>query len=193
MRRPVPLFAILLVLSTASLSRADGPLSSPPARVEATPPTFAEAVGVCQHHWIGGHLFIGFPIGLRLQGCVYQAPSRSYLVEGFAGGFWFGLGGVGLVGLGGRVNFTVFSDGCNDAFLIGPGLGVMAFEGGDVWSGDSSGVALPITVDFTRAHDFATHFGWELGLQVGAAPTLRNGDGGGTVIPIVSSFSGFKF
>jgi hypothetical protein len=188
------LAAGLLLGSLAAAAEEPLPLARPetggppPAPQLMPPQAFAEAVEVGQQHWFGGHLFIGIPTGLRLQAAVLHRANRTWLLEGFAGvapGGWFG---TSVVGGGGRVNFTVFTDGLNDAFLIGPGV--------SVWSAsEDRRTHLPVTVDFTWLHDFGPHVGCEFGVEVGIGPTLR---GGGLfqfrhAYPIVSLFGGWRF
>ncbi len=108
-----------------------------------------------------------------------------------------------MAGGGGRVQFTTWTDNCDDAILISPGLGLHCFPrtGAGFFSGRATTrVYAAADVDISWLHDFSPHFGYELGLKLGLGVRLSGDwdDPPGTMFtesafPIVSVFSGFRF
>jgi hypothetical protein len=101
---------------------------------------------------------------------------------------------VPSVGAGVRLGFRAFDDGASNAFLISPGVDLLYATPVHGTFIDHPGLALvSASVDFSWVHDFARHFGTELGAQVGVLLLPTNNNSSWPVIPELSIFTGLRF
>lgn len=208
MRAGICTVALLILAALASAQPAVvAPLPSPspspppvlaPLPASASPPTPAEtilstsAIAVGQQHDLGIQLQFGHPTGARVQYAVFHAADFSVLAEVFGGAksaFW---GEETVLGVGGRVLFTLASDGENDALLVAPGLGVSYWQAREEdlleWSPfgwtptrrkqkDSYYFNLDANVGWL--HDLSPTVGWELGINFGVRIGISGPDDNG--------------
>ena len=202
--------ACLCLLALASNLEGQSPAQPvpPPDQSGGTEPSFpcllpvdmtAPAIGQGLQHFIDAKLLIGFPTGVRLQAALDREPTRTWAAEVFAGTALFNP----VVGAGGRVFFAPATGRGGDALIIGPGLNFY-YCAGDHSSGEGfwlanrrDGYFLIPDVEISWLHDFASHFGWEIGLNLGlgVGAWQAYGDQSGRIgpIPMLSAFSGFRF
>ena len=125
--------------------------------------------------------------------------------EGYFGGGVTSVGIGPLAGGGLRVRINVTDDRAGrNAFFISPGTDVLAIWDDTADTGwfdfgpDSTVYFLTTDTDLTWVHQFATHFGIELGARFGAAVSLGGLDSAGRqsrgrVTPILSLLTGLRF
>jgi hypothetical protein len=126
-------------------------------------------------------------------------------LEAFFGGGGTQVGLATMVGGGLRLKIPVLSDHQNDVLFVSPGLDVFVVMKGqytedNAWYGGpySNVYFLAANVDISWLHEISKHFGFELGLQVGAGIAFAGQDGfnrvaAGEIQPQVSLFTGFRF
>jgi hypothetical protein len=149
-------------------------------------------------HLIDAKVLLGFPTGVRLQAALDRETARAWVAEAFAGYALFNQ----VYGVGGRLLLAPASSRGGDVLLIGPGMNcyysVGDHSGGERWfSSARDGYFVIPDVEIAWLHDFANHFGWELGLDVGLGVGVWQAFGleSGRVspVPILSAFGGFRF
>lgn len=169
-----------------------GPLGLPGEA--ADPPAAAPGRGL--QHFADAKVLLGAPTGVLVQVALDRQAGRTWLAEAFAGYELFNP----AFGLGGRVRFAPAAAASGDALVVGPGLDGLFFLGdhsrGEHWfTGGRDGYLLLPNVEVAWLHDWAGHFGWQLGLDVGVGAGFWAGGGGSsvTVVPLLSAFTGFSF
>jgi hypothetical protein len=162
----------------------------------AVPSVAAPCTGL--QHWVDAKLLLGLPTGVLLQVALVRQENKTWLAEAFAGFELFNP----AFGLGGRILFTPATGKSGDALVVGPGLDFIFFQGDSsrarFWfTSDRDGYFFLPTVEVAWLHDFADHFGWELGLDLGLGVAFWASDGSDrksvTVLPLLSVFTGFNF
>ena len=118
-------------------------------------------------------------------------------LAGANGGLSAGMGG------GVRIQFKIASDHVHNALLISPGVDLIVAPGspGESWVhlGPYSNILFVASdAEISWLHQFASHFGFELGVYGGADVSLgglgsNNQETRGTVSPRVGLFTGVRF
>ena len=182
------------------------PAVFPPPKIEPPHPdgpplTVAETIlnpgtAVGQQHTLGLQLQFGWPTGVRAQYAVYHGGDYSILVEAFGGGrdsFW---GDESVVGVGGRMLFTVASDGAKNALVVGPGIGVSYWETNDrpfllydpvsnltyIHRGQTDRYFLNLDANIGWLHELSPCLGWEVGVNIGVRVGLSGHEANGNDI-----------
>ena len=186
----------LSAFPTGLSETTEQPLSVPSLSAEEMA---APAIGQGLQHFIDAKLLIGFPTGVRLQAALDRQPNRTWVAEVFAGAAVANP----VYGAGGRVFFTPARGRGGDVLHIGPGLNfyycVGDHSGGEGFflASSRNGYFLIPDVEIAWLHDFADHFGWEIGLDVGLGVGVWQAygmeSGRTTPIPMLSAFTGLRF
>jgi hypothetical protein len=200
-----------LILTPCAKAEPPALLASPDAPqvgCEQPPSTFlipadsavapAAAPGMGLQHVVDAKFLFGFPTGLRLQMALDRQETRAWMAEVFAGFELFNP----TYGCGGRLLLTPATGKACDALVIGPGLNFFYFVGdhssGEHWFTSShDGYFVVPDVEVAWVHDFANHFGFELGLDLGLGVAFWQGDqfqsARVSVLPLLSAYTGFNF
>lgn len=130
-------------------------------------------------------LLLGFPTGVRVQAAVDRQERRTIVVEGFVGQEpgWFES--PLFLGVGGRVLYPLAKGTSCNRCQVSPGLNLVDME-----NDRHAHWYLVPNVEIGWLHDFESHFGWEIGLDLGAGPRLVRFD---RVLPWVSAYTGLRF
>jgi hypothetical protein len=178
----------------------------PGVRAEELPPLPDEAG---QQHWVSVNLCVLQPFVGRIAVKVWPRANNSLWVEAYAGSVLFDL----MYGFGVRVQHTALEFGRGDRLMVSPGVGVHIIPQWSVhqhharsWEPNypyrNSLTFLYGDVDISWLHDFAPHFGFELGMKLGLAGRISGEVGrryprsfmfGSNVYPILAFYSGFRF
>jgi hypothetical protein len=163
---------------------SNGPLDSP-----------GEPIALGQQHYLNIKPQLGWPTGIRIQGTVLERPNGSLVVEGLLGvdvmpGPFFVIG-FPVYGLGCRLMYTKKVTG-HDVFQLNPALELYAA------GADSLRYFLGPDIELCWLHDFADHFGMEIGLDLGITAGIGGrmdhlAPGSPGALPILALFSGFRF
>jgi hypothetical protein len=206
--------AVLLLAFSAARAEPPAVLVSPDAPHAAAEPPVTAAIGIPNamdaspagvpahglQHFVDAKLLLGLPTGLLLQFAVDRQEQKTWLAEAFAGIEAFNA----AFGLGGRVLYTPATGKSGDSLVLGPGLEFIYFQGDHstdrFWfTSDRDGYFFIPNVEVAWLHDFADHFGWELGLDLGVGVAFWSNDSmdsnrkSVTVVPLLSVFTGFNF
>lgn len=151
-------------------------------------------------------LMIGSMItGARIGGRVWSDESKAIVLEALAGEGFTSAGFNTTYGAGARLVLTLAEDRPHrNALLVSPGLDVYVLtttpgEGGtDALVPYTNVYFVGANVDVEYVHQFAAHFGWDIGLHGGAAVGVSGigttgADAVGSISPEVSLFTGFRF
>jgi len=216
MRQRIALPILLMLAVTALVIRAQAEdetiIRSKPLLV-VTPSAFEAAVSSGHVRYAGNttkvalDLLIGLPVGVRLKLPTINFTDKSRLVlEGVYGGLASTMGIAEVKGGGVRIQLNITQDSdANDALFISPGVDLLVLSGKG--AGDRSWIdfnpysdvyLLTGTVDVAYVHEFAKHFGLEVGAQLGGGISLKgmdssNQDSKGKLTPIFSLFTGMRF
>src|SRR5690349_16232379 len=170
MPRPRASLALLFALALAPHAAAQDdalrdPLQPSAAALDAAArDRFVPSGPPCQDHFVDIQLMLGLENVVRLQAEVFHGERWTLMAEAQVGlEFIF----VPSVGAGVRAAYRLFDDGESNAFFIAPGTDVQFAPAMHGFFGHPAWTVPQASVDFTWAHDCATHFGTELGVQVG--------------------------
>lgn len=168
--------------------------ASPPPAIPTTvlTPTPMESVltphyAVGQQHTVGVEVQFGVPSGVRLQYAIYHGGGFSILAEAFAGNKETLWGEQAVLGVGGRAQFTLLSDGNSNALLVGPGIGVSYWQAEDrhrFWDDnrffrhfdERDRYFMNFDTNIGWLHDLSPSLGWEIGINLGLRVGLSGHD-----------------
>ena len=213
-RLPVPVL-VLAALAFPPAASASPLIETAPLVFESTTarPTLVvdpllvertETRGVGSENYVTVDLFIGAPMGVRAAFFPYHTDDFGVSVEVIYGGNITTAGIMENVAGAVGVHFTVASDGVNDAFIIAPGINFYVGWDDSPDSGwidfgpDSTVYLLTTNAELMWVHDFARHFGLEIGLRLGGGVFLggldnNSEDVAGRLTPELALFIGFRF
>jgi hypothetical protein len=146
----------------------------------------AQALGVGQQHFVAGQVLAGLETGVRAQVAVWHEGNHSYLLEVCRVGLFGNRFAEGYAGGGGRVDFTVLGSDVGSVIVAGPGINLWTMSPG-------KGLALVPSVDVALLHDFVSHFGWEIGANLGCAYVWGAPGERDRLLPVVSFYVGLRF
>ncbi len=163
-------------------------------------------------HQVGSSTVVTFDLlvgsmitGARLQGKIWSDENKSVVLEAAAGEGFTSAGFNTTYGAGARLQINLAEDHAHkNALFVSPGLDVYLLtttpgEGGtDALVPYTNVYFVGANVDVAYVHQFARHFGWDIGLHGGAAVGLAGtgttgADAAGSISPEVSLFTGFRF
>lgn len=205
------LFALLVHAAHAS-DDIIFPAKAQPSPAEKTlvvvaPGATEEMASVGQEAWAALSINMGTVTGLRALFIPFHFENTSIAIEGIYGISIHPISSLReIFGGGVRASITIVSDGRNGALLMSPGVDVL-FASGTPGRGMAEYSAyghiyfVGTSVELSWVAQLAKHFGLELGVRVGAAVVINDGnpkrsDGEslrGRVTPDLSVFTGVRF
>jgi hypothetical protein len=141
-----------------------------------------------ESNWVSVDLDVGLFSGIRADLLPYSDEHLSVALEGFYGGALLSP----AYGGGVRVQFRVVA-GQSNALLISPGLDVYLSPPDSSFLGHSGNLVYVLAnADLEWLHEFANHFGFELGARLGGG-IQAGGESGVRPVPDVDLFTGLRF